>query len=191
MAVPRRGPSLITLKIQITHFYFLLLKLSATTETVSTTVRVETVETHWFRRETRATATRRDIDNDSFCPTVHSMFFCPLVTINFFFPLSANIYRLSLQKGSSNIYFFPDGDKYLSSSSFDATSDIPWGQGLTHSPWEIRINFQVGRAESKNDSFCLPLKLRPRHLLIFIEADPAQSLPPPLFFLAHLLHLQL
>lgn len=53
------------------------------------------------------------------------------------------------------------------------------GGGLTHSPWEIRINFQVGQAESKNDSFCLPLKLRPRHLLIFIEADPAQSPPPP------------
>lgn len=69
-----------------------------------------------------------------------------------------------------------------------------WGRGLTHSPWEIRINFQVGRAETQNDSFCLPLKLLSRHLLIFIEADSAPRPSPTrrlLFFLAHLLHLLL
>lgn len=148
-----------------------------------------------------ATATGRNIVNDSFCRAVHSMFFCPFVTINFmiknvyFSPLGKYLQIITTERQQQYL-FLPWRRQILFFLFLWHHIRHPWGRGLTHSPWEIRINFQVGRAETKNDSFCLPLKLWSRHLLIFIDADPAQPsffsrLPHPLFFLAHLLHLQL
>lgn len=180
-------------KCQITHFYLLQIfpkvfcsglcsSLSEVCKGVD--FMVETVETHWFIRETMATATSRNMVTDSFSGAVHAMFFCPFVTINF---LIKNVYFSPLGKYLQIItterqpqYLFLPWRGQILFFFFFLWHHIrhPWGRGLTHSPWEIRINFQVGRAETKNDSFCLPLKLWSRHLLIFIDADPAQ---PSLF----------